>query len=395
ALGFTGSVFLAISAQATQIQRQIEAIELRGTNRLDAIALQSAIRLKIDDTLDDESMAELRARVLGLGLFRDVIFSLQKGQEKDKAKLIITVVDDEGVVGTSALGGEFGLLATDQKDVVSDTSPFRSYHLEIIARNLFGNRHRADLSMDVDVRGAMASGVAAYGLPRFTAEAVQFDAVVAVSDPQYRYFETNAFGLKAQSIWSRSLRVADIQYGAVWYANTHQRYRLESWPEVVAGPRVGFVHDTRFLGFIPSEGWKAGISLIPSLVHRNQSVTEAQLAATWIPVRHTAFSGEFQSTTVGSTGVSTRGALRLDVPITNSTSEGTKAVVFGALRQGYDHFGAAVLSGSDAIFGLRYHSTGFIGQIAFQVTRRSPFKDQKTRTNEATNEATNEKDLSK
>lgn len=361
------------SAAAATKQHVIESIELRGTKRLTLDSLQSAIRLQPGDPIDDDIMVEVRARLLGLGLFENALFSLQRATSPERAKLIITVTDDTSVMGESALGGEFALIATDQHTGRQDNSPFRSYNLGLIARNLYGSRHRAALKADIDVKGSLASGFAAYGLPRFTAEAVQFDAMIFVSDPHYRYLETKAFGLKIESIWTRSIRWGDFQYGASWYSNTHKRYRLEGWPEVVAGPHVGLVRETRFLGFMPSEGWKLGVSFIPSLVHRDEFVTDAVVAGTWIPLRQFALTSEVEALTVGRKGITTRGLARLDVPITDSNIEGTKAILFLTARQGYDRFDGVNISGSDAMVGIRYHSQAFIGEFAFQFSRKSPF----------------------
>lgn len=366
-----------ISTATSNPRRRIESIEVKGTSRLSADDLTSAIRVRTGDSIDDESMMELRARLLGLGLFKDAIFSMQKGSSRDSARLTIMVVDDNSVVGNSALGAEFGLIATDHHGAVDDSSPFRSYHLGFIARNLFSNRHRAAVTADMDVKGTLAAGYAAYGLPRFAPEAVQFDAVVSVVDPEYRYLEARAFGQKILSQWTQSYKYGDLQYGAAWYSNTHRRYRLEPWPEVVAGPRVGFVHDTRFLGFMPSEGWKSALTVMPSLVRRSEFVSEAQLGGTLIPMRHLAVSADLHSVTVGQTGVTTRGELRLDVPITDRNFEGTKAVLFTGVRQGYDRFKDTAISGSDAMFGIRYYSTAFIGELTFQITKNRPFKDTK------------------
>lgn len=371
-------VFTADPANADPAKRsyKLETVELRGTQRLTSEKLQKTIRIKIDDELSDEYVSELRARMLSLGLFKDALFSLQRGSEPGKAKLIVTATDDDSVMGAEALGGEFGLLVSEPEHTLGDNSPFRAYRFGLIARNLFHSMHRAALNADMDAKGTIAAGSAAYGLPRFAAEGVQFDSEIKVSDPTSRYLETQGYGMKIQSLWSRSQKWWDLQYGAAWYSNTHTRYRLNEWPEVTAGPKFGVIHETRFLGFLPGDGWRASLHLLPSLVKREEAISEWQLAGTWSPFRLTVWTADIQATTVGKTGVTSREELRLDIPITDSSAQGTKALIFVKLRQGHDQYKEISLVGSDASLGLRYHSSGFIGELSFQITQKSPLDAQ-------------------
>lgn len=366
-----------IAAEINHKPYRLESVELRGTRRLDSEKLQKTLHIKIDDELSDEYVSELRARMLSLGIFKDALFSLQRGTVPGKTKLVISATDDDSVMGREALGGEFGLHVSEpERTTAGDNTPFRAYRFGLIARNLFNSMHRAALTADMDAKGTVTSGNAAYGLPRFAAEGVQFDSEIKASDPTSRYLETQAFGMKIQSLWSRSQRWWDLQYGAAWYSNTHTRYRLEGWPEVSAGPKIGLIHETRFLGFIPGDGWRASVSVLPSLVKREEAISEWNLAGTWSPFRYTIWTIDIQATTVGRTGVSTRDELRLDVPITDSTAEGTKALVFVKLRDGHDRYKDYQLFGSDAAIGIRYHSSGFIGELSFQITQKNPLDTQ-------------------
>lgn len=362
----------AVAADTSHKAYRLESLELRGTFRLSSDKLQKTLHIKVDDELTDEYVSELRARMLSLGIFKDAIFSLQRGSVPGKAKLAISAIDDDSVMGRESLGGEFGLLVSEPERTSGDNTPFRAYRFGLIARNLFHSMHRAALTADMDAKGTVTSGNAAYGLPRFAAEGIQFDSEIKASDPTSRYLETQAFGMKIQSLWSRSQRWWDVQYGAAWYSNTHTRYRLEGWPEVSAGPKVGLIHETRFLGFTPGDGWRASVSILPSLVKREEAISEWNLAGTWAPFRYTVWTADVQATTVGRTGVTTRDELRLDVPITDSSSEGTKALIFLKLREGHDRYKEYVLFGSDASIGIRYHSSGFIGELSFQITQRNP-----------------------
>lgn len=369
---WVGSVLTANAAELPRKSYRLESLELRGTKRISSEQLQKTLQIRSDDELSDEYVAELRARMLSLGLFKDALFSLQRGTNQGKAKLIISAVDDDSVMGREAMGGEFGLLVSEPERTLGDDSPFRSYRMGLIARNLFGSMHRAALAADMDQKGTVTSGSAAYGLPRFAAEGIQFDSGIAVSDPTLRYLETQAYAMKIQSLWSRSQRWWDVQYGAAWYSNTHTRYRLDGWPAVGAGPKLALVRESRFMGFIPGEGWRGSIGILPSLVKRDEAIAEWQLAGTWVPTRFTSLTADLQATTVGRTGVTTREELRLDVPITDSRAEGTKALVFVKLRQGQDRYKEYAFIGSDAALGIRYHSSGFIGELSFQITQKNP-----------------------
>ena len=225
------------------------------------------------------------------------------------------------------------------------------------------------LNTDLDAKGTISTGAIAYGLPRFAAEGVQFDAALSVSDPDQRYLETMSYGLKAQTIWSKSFSLADAQYGAAWYTNTHRRYRVNGWPEIVAGPKIGFVRETRFMGFMPSEGYRISLMAIPSQLDSSQSIVESEIAGTWIPQRHLAITLDGQSLTTGNTGITVRGEGRFEIPITDNRAEGTKAIMFLKLREGEDRYQDIATRGSDAILGIRYHSPGFIGELAFQITQ--------------------------
>ena len=374
--GAGSAINSAQAADAPHKSYRLESVELRGTNRLDSEKLQRTLHIKVDDELTDDYVGELRARMLGLGVFKDALFSLQRGSVPGKAKLVITASDDDSVMGREALGGEFGLLVSEPERTGGDNTPFRAYRFGLIARNLFNSLHRAAITADMDAKGTVTSGNAAYGLPRFAAEGVQFDSEMKVSDPTSRYLETQAFGMKIQSVWSRSQRWWDMQYGAAWYSNTHTRYRLDGWPEVSAGPKLGLIHETRFLGFTPGDGWRASVSVLPSLVKREEAISEWDLAGTWSPFRYMVWTLDAQATTVGRTGVTTREELRLDVPITDSTAEGTKALVFLKLREGRDRYKEYALFGSDAAIGIRYHSSGFIGELSFQITQKNPLDTQ-------------------
>jgi hypothetical protein len=356
---------------AASASRTIESIEVRGSRRLESPSLIKAIDMAIGDALNDDYVQEMRSRVLGLGLYRDVVFIQQKGADPTKAKIIISLTDDDHVKGAEALAGEFKVLVAEPNRLIDANSPMRSYHLGLISRNLFHARHRAAMSGDIDTSGRVGLATIAYGLPRFVTQKIQFDAGLELANPKLKYLDSQGFGLKARSLWTRSLQFTNFQYGVAWYSNTHRTYRVPGSAEVVSGPRFGVLHETRFLGFIPGQGFRVGLHVLPSLLNRKEAVTESEVAATWHPFLDIATTAQAQYLTVGSEGVSSRYQVRLDIPITDEGASGTKADLFARYRIGTDRFVDHSYRGRDAMIGLRYHSSGLIGEIGFQVTDES------------------------
>jgi Surface antigen variable number repeat len=244
---------------------EVESIEIVGTNRITIEQLREHLGIKEHALMSDEWMTNARTRLLGLGIFKDVLFSLKRGSKTGFAKLILKFEDDDDVLSDWAVGGEFGLSLTEPTPGFGDNSVFRGYRMGLVGRNILRESHRAAILTDIDSRGNVVFGQFAYGLPRFLFESIQFDTAVTISDPTSRYFDTEGFGEKIQSLWTRQRKGVDITYGAAWYSNTHSRYKLNDFPELVAGPKVGIIRETRFLSFIPHEGYRIGTHLLWNL----------------------------------------------------------------------------------------------------------------------------------
>lgn len=354
-------------------QYELETIEIRGTTRITDSQLREQLRIKDHTIMTDEWMIDARTKLLGLGIFKDVFFSLKKGTKPGLAKLILKAEDDEHVLSDWAVGGEFGLSLTEPYPAFGDDSVFRGYKFGLIARNILRESHRGAIIGDIDSRGNLVYGQLAYGLPRFVSEAIQFDSAVTVVEPRERYFETEGYGLKIQSMWTRQRKGIDVTYGAAWYSNTHTRYRLDGWPEVVAGPKIGLQKETRFLGFFPAPGYRAALSLMPSLVHRNEAIVESELAGTIMPWNLAALTLTGKTITTGNKAITTRAEAKIEIPITSS-NQGLRSQFYIAVRNGLDRYQDQKIAGTESVAGFRYHSTGFIGDVSFRIVGEHPWK---------------------
>jgi hypothetical protein len=354
-------------------QYELESILVTGTTRITENTFREQLLIKDHLIMTDEWMNEARTKILGLGLFQDVFFSLKKGSKPGLAQLIVKAEDDETILSDWAVGGEFGLTMTEPTPQFGEDSAFRGYRLGLVARNILRESHRAAFLGDIDSRGNLVYGQFAYGLPRFLSESIQFDGALTLVEPKERYYETEGFGSKIQSLWTRQRSGFDLIYGAAWYTNTHNRYQLANWPEVVAGPKFGIRRETRFLGFFPTNGYRAAASLIPSLVHRNEPVLETELAGTILPFSFIAFTVSGKGINIGQKAVSTRGEFKLEMPISVKT-RGLSSLFYMGIRNGQDHYKDTKISGTEGLMGFRYHSTGFIGDVNFIVVGEHPWK---------------------
>jgi hypothetical protein len=370
------SLFLpswAMCESSTTSAYELESIEIIGTTRITEEQLREQLRIKNHTLMSDTWIAEARANLLGLGIFRDVIFSMKKGTKPGFAKLLLRAEDDENVVSDWAMGGEFGLSLTEPTPAFGEESVFRGYRVGLIARNILRESHRASVLADIDSRGNLVFAQMAYGLPRFVAEEIQFDAAIKAVEPRERYFETEGYGLKIQGLWTRQRRGFDLLYGIAWYSNNHSRYHLEGWPTLIAGPKIGILRETRFLGFIPGDGYKASIAVTPSMLHRDETVLESEVAVSFSTVGAVALTLSGKSIATGKTAISNRGEAKIEVPIT-SASRGLRSLFYIAALGGNDHFKENWVQAREYVSGFRYHSTGFIGDVNFRVVGLHPWR---------------------
>lgn len=348
----------------------LESVELVGTNRISIERLVAQLELEAGTPLDNQFVAATRARLLSLGLFRSAILVMRKGSEKGKAHLVIQVEDDDGVIGPWAMGGS--LAVTRPQDMTASSSseaPPLGYKMDLVARNLLSSLHRGAIGLDIDGQGVARQGSIAYGIPRFTTEGVQFDAEVTFVDVNQRYLDILGFGGRGQGLVSRTLdRVGDVQYGAAMYVNTAHRFRMPGYPTSVAGPKVAFNRETRLMSFVPGAGYAFGASLLVAPMQVSDSVFEMKLARTFA-IGFSRLTLGADAINVGLAGYGLRSEARYDVPFSLFDSSNDSLALFTKMRGGIDIIGNTSLYGSAAIFGLRYHSSGFIAEFAVQVTK--------------------------
>lgn len=355
---------------------KLESVEMVGSGRMTTDQLTAELGLAPGLPLDDRFVMTARSRILGLGLFKSAILMMRRGTEPGQAKLVIEVEDDPSVLTDWAIGGDLGITVAEDNAYASLNSAEApmDYRVGLVSRNAFGDLHRASAVIDMDHTGSLRSGQIAYGLPRFTHEAVQFDAEVSLSDPTYRYLDTLGFGGRGQGLWSLGLdsRPGDVQYGVAMYVNNPPRFGMRGYPTSLAGPKIAYYEETRLRRFFYSSGHRFGASIVLSPIDPSQSVFEFSLAGTaqltsWLYLTTTG-----DALTVGSKGVGLRAEGRLDLPLGHSASSGEQGGLFLRLRGGQDRMGPYEFKGSSAIFGVRYHSSGFIAELAFRITHAPP-----------------------
>jgi hypothetical protein len=353
---------------------QLESFELKGTTRVTPEFLASELGIKPGLRLDDEFVMNTRSRLLGWGIFRSVILVMKKGDKPGWARLIIEVDDDSNVLSDWAMGGILGVSVADTKAtpfIPSASNVPMNFKLGLVGRNLFSELHRGSALVDFDDSGFIRQARFAYGLPRFTHEATQFDAEIAVVDPRYRYFDSRGFGARGQGLWTQSSResiLGEWFYGMAMYLNHTERFRMPGFPRIVAGPKVGFYRETRLRGFFPQEGSMVTGSVVISPMEFHKSVFELGSAYTLQIASWLLTTLEAQITTVGIHGYSARGELRFDLPFVSSDPAADQAALYFALQGGRDEYEKTRFLGTSALLGMRYHSSGFIADIGLKIT---------------------------
>jgi hypothetical protein len=352
---------------------KLESVELVGSTRMSSEALAIELNLTPGRALNDELVMTTRSKLLGLGLFKSVILVMRKGSTAGMAKLIVEVEDDDSVLGDWALGGELGVTATEtsaSNTAVSSSSTPLDYRFNLIGRNLFSELHRGSLTLDIDEKGSFRAGQLAYGLPRFAAEDVQFDAEIAAANVQHRYLEALGFGARGQGLWSHDLaNGGEMQYGAAMYVNKKPYFAVPGFPSSVAGPKLAYYRETRLRGFFPGEGHSVGAAVLFAPMRTEHSLLEVNLAKTYDLAHLLYVTFDIKALSLGIDGYSVRGESRFDIPLGRAKSGEDQAELFVRLRGGSDNIDKVDLVGSAAIFGVRYHSSGFIAELGIKVTR--------------------------
>lgn len=372
-VGITASPTAAQNASPSTPYYRVESIELVGSSRLTTELVYEQLRINDNTLMSDEWLDNARTKLLGLAVYRNVFFALRKGSKPGYAKLIITAENELSVVSDWAAGGEFGLSLVKPSPDISEESVFKSYRFGLVARNIFNRAHRSALFTEISTDGNLAFGTLAYGLPRFASEAIQFDAAISVVDPDRNYLGTEAFGIKTQALWTRQRAGVDLTYGLAWYSNRHDRYSLDEWPELVSGPKIGILRETRLISFLPESGYRAYIAVIPSLVNRKHATVEGEISRTIKDPYFGAVTGSTKAIQIGKNATSLRAEVKYELPITTS-SRGLRSQLYISRRLGLDRFQSFKYSGSETVAGYRYHSAGFIGDINFKLASENPFQ---------------------
>jgi hypothetical protein len=350
---------------------KLEKVELKGSDRIDSELLSEVLNLNPGIDLDDSFVMNTREKLLSLGLFRSVILSMRKGSQRGKAILIVRLEDDPTVLGPWAIGGNVKIAQgqTKTSDINPDTPPL-GYKLQLISRNLFSSLYRGAISGDIDSIGEIRAARLSIGLPRFAKEDLQFDFDVSAVDARYRYLEALGFGGKIYGNWTQSIGdYSGLEYGVAMYVNREPNFEVPGFPRSLAGPRIAWHYESRLQRFFPDGGSKASFGFLYAPIEKKHSVSEVSLAHTisfadkaWITFNADTYA-------LGADGYAARAEAKLDLALTNISSEADQAGMYLALRGGKDKFENTNLEGSAAVVGLRYHSAGFIAEISFQITR--------------------------
>ena len=346
---------------------QLESFEVRGTERISVETLIDELELYPGTKLNDALVMTIREKILGLGLFKSVLLYMRKGQTPGTARLIIEAEDDDSVLGSWAIGTEIAVTSGEPRpSTLTPGSPSLGYRMDLVARNLYGLRHRGSVSADVDSRSVLRAGHLAYGWPRFSQESVQFDGQLKVVDVSHRYLDAEGFGARGDAHWTYEEGEKSIQYGVAMYLNRPGRFAMPGYPETVAGPKFGMSQETRLLGFVPQQGYGYRASILIPPPDYNFTILEATGEVT---EHFGGFVGTLSAKflTVGSKGLMLRLTSNLEYPFGSGDGDDAKAYV--KIRAGSDHYEKTKLSGSSMTLGIRYHSTGFIAEFALKITQ--------------------------
>lgn len=355
---------------------RMESVEIVGTHRMDAEGLREALGLVDGLVLSDDFVMRSRAQLLALGLFENVTLAMKRGSRPGWAKLVVEVEDDRSVLTPWALGADVAVSFEESQTTEAAQGSISGGSLRtqlgLIARNLYRLRHRASARVDLDSSGVARGWHAAYGLPRLTQEAMQFDARVHALDGDRRFLESSGFGLRADAIWSQVLSDAgSIQLGATLLTNRpSSRFRVSGYPQTLAGPRIGFVRETRLLGFFPAEGstLSAGLVLPPAAL--DQPFAEVYATETIELLANLAPTVGVRAFAVGVDALGTRLRARLDLPFgrpaRGSFTDGS-GLAFVEWQGGLEIVGSERRSGAALMVGARYHSAGIIAELGLRV----------------------------
>lgn len=349
----------------------LESIEVRGTERVDASLMVELVDLKLGMPLNDTVVMTTRERVLSLGLFRSAVLFMRKGTTKGKAKLVIEVEDDPFVMTSWALGGDIGVTHGEAQAASADPdSPPLGYRFRLVSRNMFRRLYRGDAFVDVDGQGDIRGVRLTMGMPRFALEDAQFDVELSAIDITRRYLDASLFANRVHTVWtSRAGNQRELQYGLSALINRQDRFGFPNFPKLLTGPRLSYNRETRLKRFFPTAGVRTNIAAMYTPTEPDHSVLELGASRTWDVFGSGWLGLEANALVVGRHGVGSRWEARMDWPIVSTRSATDQAALFISLKSGSDRYKEHEYSGSAGLFGMRYHSSGFIAELTLQITK--------------------------
>jgi hypothetical protein len=347
---------------------KLESFSIVGSERLSKETLEKELSLKKGTLLTDEFVVNTRRYLLGFGVFKSVILVMKKGSEKGFAKLVIDVEDTEGVVGSWAVGSHLKLLYGQLTEgSVSENQGALGYQVNLVSRNILNKLHRGQVFVDFGNKGVFKEAQLAYGLPRFAAEGIQFDAQLQVVDPSFRYLQAFGFGAKTEGLWSLSLEDnTSISYGPALYFN-EDRFKFPGSPRFVVGPKLSYQKETRLKSFTDSQGYSYGISGLLAPVESENSVFELALAGTVDLSYAIHMTASSKAMFIGTNKISVRNYLEFVGAEKNSYLT-EQSAIYLRINNGLDRMESYKLKGSSVEVGFKWATLGFIAELAFSYT---------------------------
>ena len=362
ALNQPNSVFAA-AAPATKLQ--LEQIKIRGSDRIRPRFIEQELALKKGATIDPQTLEDIQLVLFGLGLFQSITVKLEKGSARGEVNLIVELVDDPYVLGRGAVGGKLRLIYDENGlQTLTEDQPPLGFFGELIARNMFYQQHRARLSFDVDSKGVYRHLEASYGLPKFSKEAVQFDAHFSVFDTTFHYLDTIGFGGSGSAVWSYDTALGSVGYGIAMLTNRPPRFSFPGMPSSVIGPQFTFTKETRLLSFVPSPGYKlAPYVLVPPGDYSNTVV--GFNSALTLNLYSNPLTFELDAQSVGTAAFGLRTTTLFEIPFDTGLDRGNFYLSF---KTGYDDVESLKYWGQSFRVGMRYHSSGFIADLSLRLS---------------------------
>ena len=299
---------------------------------------------------------------------------MAKTETRGHVDLNIEIEDDPSVLGPWAIGGTLMVTHGEPRaQTLTEDQPPLGFRGELVSRNLFGALHRGQIMVDIDSVGVYRNITASYGFPRFSQEGIQFDANLRVTDVEHRYWDAMGFGSEGTAIWSYDTGSGTFKYGLGLLANRPPRFTVPGFPKSLIGPKFSYEYETRLHRFLPTEGYRIQPSLLLPPGNYDQTLFRIDAAITEKFFGDSMISMEGALQSVGSLGVSGRFSIQWDIPLDQNQDQGALSTLIGN-RASIATIGIS-FKGRSATFGLRYHSFGFIAELALKITDSPDFTE--------------------